>query len=116
VAAPLEQLHDLGLIGNLVGDRGAQLLAGCPALRNARTMRLYTGDIGAAGLAALLDSPHLANLRNLTIDGPSLSAREGKQFEQRKDGRLTRRNWGEAEVNAATRTSHLSSPRRGRRQ
>ena len=48
----------------------------------------YSTEVGAEGITALLDSPHLAGLRELQISGKPLSAAARKSLEKRRDARL----------------------------
>jgi uncharacterized protein (TIGR02996 family) len=64
VAAPLTELH---LSQADIGDRGAQLLAGSPALPRLRILELWGNKIGPAGAKALGTSAHLKELRKLRL-------------------------------------------------
>jgi uncharacterized protein (TIGR02996 family) len=88
VAAPLDRLRELSLIGSTLDDHGAGLLAACPALRGLRRLVAYSTEVRAKGITALLDSPHLAGLRELQVDGETLGAAARKRLEQRRDPRL----------------------------
>jgi uncharacterized protein (TIGR02996 family) len=47
----------------------ARLLAGWPALRNVRVLNLAGNRLGAAGIRALSESPHLGRLESLLLTG-----------------------------------------------
>jgi uncharacterized protein (TIGR02996 family) len=66
----LTRLQDLDLSFNGLCDGGVQLLARSAAVPRLRALALSdNGRIGAAGVAALADSPHLAGLRALDVSG-----------------------------------------------
>jgi uncharacterized protein (TIGR02996 family) len=77
----LPNLVDLDLTDNSLGDEGARLLAGCPALAGLRRLRLgrsaehqYSYSyraFGSAGTRALASSPALSGLEHLDLSGTS---------------------------------------------
>jgi uncharacterized protein (TIGR02996 family) len=62
-------MHTLGLGQNHLGDEGARAIAGAPQLGGLVELYLDWIDLGAAGLEAILASPHLRSLELLSIDG-----------------------------------------------
>jgi len=55
-------------------NAGVELMAQCPAVANLRSLYLGSNRIGAAGVKALVDSPHLDALRYLELIGNPFEA------------------------------------------
>ena len=66
-ALPTGQLQRLTLAWGAFGDKGARLLADCPALTGLRELDLYKTGIGPEGVTALATSPYLRGLEWLRL-------------------------------------------------
>jgi uncharacterized protein (TIGR02996 family) len=66
-AAPLGKLGSLTLASAKLSDESARLLASSPTLTGLRGLRLEGVEISLAGLATLVDSPHLLSLEELAL-------------------------------------------------
>jgi uncharacterized protein (TIGR02996 family) len=62
-------LHTLDLSDSPIGDVGALAIAAAPQLANLRELHLRGTGMTAAGLAALVASPHLRSLELFCVDG-----------------------------------------------
>src|SRR5262249_39497992 len=75
-----------------VGDAGACLLAGCPAVANLRRLSLACCGIGPAGGHALAESPYLGNLCHLNLTAnfaqDTLGPEAGRALRQRFGARV----------------------------
>lgn len=63
----LPELAKLELYHCSIGDIGAAILAGTPAVAGLLDLRLSENPIGPAGVRALAESPHLAHLETLDL-------------------------------------------------
>src|SRR5262249_6102214 len=63
----LPSLVELGLWGVRVGDEGMRRIAQLPGLARLRRLRMVACGFGDAGAAALIESPHLAGIEELTL-------------------------------------------------
>ncbi len=98
----LERVRELSLESeyyrDVLGDRAILALAGCAALRALRELTACYAVLSDVAAEAVLDSPHLANLRSFSTrvgyrhcDTIALSADVRERFEQRFDPRSINR-------------------------
>jgi uncharacterized protein (TIGR02996 family) len=67
-------LEGLRLSNTRIGSKGARLLAGCPGFSRLTWLNVENAGLDARGLRALLESPHLGNLRYFQpLDWPGRS-------------------------------------------
>jgi hypothetical protein len=65
----LANLRHLDLYGNGLDDEAALLLASSPNLPQLRTLNLWNSEaVTAAGLRALVESPHLPHLHTIRVN------------------------------------------------
>ncbi len=90
-AAPLDRLTALDLCGNGITSADVRALAASPVLAGLRELDVSYNAIGADGMEALLEPPHLRRLKRLTFVGNGVSPKYGqtlwRQFRQRATGR-----------------------------
>jgi hypothetical protein len=53
---------------NGLDDRAADILAGCKALSNLKTLDVYGSHLSQEAIAKIKTSPHLPNLHALQVD------------------------------------------------
>lgn len=83
-ASSFLNLHSLDLGYNPGGDEGALALADSPMTQSLRVLRLQRIALTDAGAEALLESPHLHNLQELSLYGnPNLSQEMAGRLEAR---------------------------------
>jgi uncharacterized protein (TIGR02996 family) len=70
----LTRLTTLNVGGRKLGDAGAAVLAGCPAMAGLTELHLHSNGLTDRGATTILDSPHLRNLRRLSFyDNPKVT-------------------------------------------
>jgi uncharacterized protein (TIGR02996 family) len=80
-SALLAQLEGLNLDNNDITAAGARALASAPAASRLRHLHLKRNrDLGAQGLRELLDSPHLAGLKKVYLQGCDWDERDRRRF------------------------------------